>query len=86
MPAGQTITTFTNYLAEHHHALTNQASFSKNYTAWLDSDVLANSDVQTWLTTQLTSAQSALFQAGQWHIDIQQNSTNAAPVIQTTTV
>src|SRR5262249_54834094 len=75
------IQSFTAYLAQHHATLNNQNSFAKNYTAWLDNVVLADSDVQTWLQGQLTPTQLAEFQAGQWQIDLQQNSNTAAPII-----
>jgi Ca2+-binding RTX toxin-like protein len=58
-----------------------QSSFSVNYTAWLDTVLLADSDVQTWLESQLTDEQWAEFQAGNWHIDLEQNSSTAAPII-----
>src|SRR5262249_1767486 len=37
--------------------------------------------VNTWLQTQLSSPQLAEFDAGQWNIDVQQNSKTAAPII-----
>src|SRR5262249_39748324 len=75
------IQTFTAYLADHQATLNSQASFSKYYTAWLDDTVLADSGVHTWLQTQLSSPQLAEFDAGQWNIDVQQNSKTAAPII-----
>jgi hypothetical protein len=73
------IQSFTDYLDG--QALTSQGVFAKNYTAWLDNVVLKDSGVQTWLHGQLTPDQSAEFLTGQWHIDLQQNSHDAAPII-----
>jgi len=66
------IQSFEDYLTAHNTTLTNQGSFSSNYTAWLNTAVLGNSGVQTWLQTKLTSTQLAEFKAGQWQVDIQQ--------------
>lgn len=57
-----------------------QNIFSKYYTQWLENDVLSG-DGAAWVESQLEGDQLAAFQAGDYHVELNQNDTEGAPYI-----
>lgn len=73
------MTSFTDFLDG--TELDSQSVFSKNYTAWLSTVVLADEAVANWLNTQLDSDQLEAFQAGDYSVQLNQNSEDGAPYL-----
>ncbi len=69
--------TFTDWLDEHYGlTLDSQNIFSKYYTEWLHTVVLADEAVASWLESQLDEAHLEAFQEGTFSVQLNQNSDN----------
>ncbi|WP_170064127.1 calcium-binding protein [Halomonas heilongjiangensis] len=68
------MTTFTEFL--NGTELDSQGVFSKHYTAWLGTVVLADEAVGTWLEGQLGEEMLEAYQSGAFSVQLNQNSDN----------
>lgn len=60
---------------------TSQNYFSKYYTQWLDSEVVGNEEVASFLSQQLEGDMLLAFESGAFKVVMNQNSTDGAPYL-----
>ncbi|MFQ3787930.1 calcium-binding protein [Halomonas sp. A29] len=73
------MTSFSEFLGN--TTLDSQNVFSKEYSAWLNSVVLTDTGVTSWLQAQLDGDMLDAFLRGDFKVEINQNSSDGAPYL-----